>query len=96
MTQRFEGKVAVVNGAASGIGRAITRRVVAEGGVVAAGDVVAEGLQSLQEELGDAVGTFLGDVTVEADAEALVALAVDRFGGLDAAFHVAGVVQGRA
>jgi len=90
VTQRYEGKVAVVNGAASGIGRAIVRRVVAEGGVVAAGDVVAEGLQSLQEELGDAVGTFVGDVTVEADAEALVALAVDRFGGLDAAFHVAG------
>ena len=41
-------------------------------------------------ELGDAVGTFVGDVTVEADAEALVALAVDRFGGLDVAFHVAG------
>ncbi len=46
--------------------------------------------ESLQAELGDAVGTFVGDVTVEADAEALVALAADRFGGLDAAFHVAG------
>jgi meso-butanediol dehydrogenase/(S,S)-butanediol dehydrogenase/diacetyl reductase len=90
VAQRFVGKVALVNGAASGIGRAIVRRVVAEGGLVAAGDVAADGLQSLQEELGDAVGTFVGDVTVEADAERLAALAVDRFGGLDAAFHVAG------
>ena len=87
---RFEGKVALVNGAASGIGRAIARRVVADGGVVAAGDVAADGLQSLQTELGDAIGTYVGDVTREADAEALVALAVDRFGALDAAFHVAG------
>ena len=87
---RFEGKVALVNGAASGIGRAIAQRVVAEGGVVAAGDVAEDGLQSLQTELGDAIGTYVGDVTREADAEALVALAVDRFGALDAAFHVAG------
>jgi meso-butanediol dehydrogenase / (S,S)-butanediol dehydrogenase / diacetyl reductase len=94
VTQRYEGKVAVVNGAASGIGRAITRRIVAEGGRVAAGDVAAEGLQSLQSELGDSVGTSVGDVTVEADAEALVALAVDRFGGLDVAFHVAGASRG--
>jgi len=94
VAERFEGKVALVNGAASGIGRAIAQRVVADGGVVVAGDIAAEGLQSLQEELGDAVGTFVGDVTVEADAAALVALAVDRFGGLDAAFHVAGA--GRA
>jgi meso-butanediol dehydrogenase/(S,S)-butanediol dehydrogenase/diacetyl reductase len=57
---------------------------------VAAGDIAAEGLDSLQAELGDAVVTLAGDVTIEADAARLVALAVDRFGGLDAAFHVAG------
>ena len=90
MAQRFEGKVAAVNGAASGIGRAIVQRVVAEGGSVAAGDIAAEGLESLQAELGDAVATRTGDVTLESDAAALVALAVDRFGELDAAFHVAG------
>jgi meso-butanediol dehydrogenase / (S,S)-butanediol dehydrogenase / diacetyl reductase len=90
VAQRFEGRVAVVNGAASGIGRAIVQRVVAEGGSVAGGDIAAEGLESLQAELGANVATLVGDVTVEADAAALVALAVDHYGGLDAAFHVAG------
>jgi meso-butanediol dehydrogenase/(S,S)-butanediol dehydrogenase/diacetyl reductase len=90
VAQRFEGRVAVVNGAASGIGRAIASRIVAEGGAVVAGDIATEGLASLQAELGDAVATLICDVTIEADAAALVALAVDRFGGLDAAFHVAG------
>src|SRR6188472_3526637 len=90
VAQRFEGRVGVVNGAASGIGRAIASRIVAEGGAVVAGDISVDGLASLQAELGDAVATLTGDVTVDADASALVALAVDRFGGLDAAFHVAG------
>jgi meso-butanediol dehydrogenase/(S,S)-butanediol dehydrogenase/diacetyl reductase len=90
MAERYGGRVAVVNGAASGIGRAIAARVVAEGGSVAAGDIAADGLESLQAELGDAVATLVGDVTVEDDAAALVALAVERYGGLDAAFHVAG------
>lgn len=55
MGRRYEGKVAVVTGGASGIGLAIARRVVAEGGRVAAGDVNEDGLEGLQQELGDAV-----------------------------------------
>ena len=56
MTERFDQHAAVVTGAASGIGLAIVRRFVAEGGMVAAGDIDEGGLQALQTELGDHVG----------------------------------------
>jgi NAD(P)-dependent dehydrogenase (short-subunit alcohol dehydrogenase family) len=86
---RFKGKVALVAGGASGIGHAIVSRLHAEGASVVVGDLNAERLEGLAA-LGDRVATLAGNVTVEADAEALVALAVARFGGLDAAFNVAG------
>jgi meso-butanediol dehydrogenase / (S,S)-butanediol dehydrogenase / diacetyl reductase len=81
---RFAGKVAVVTGAASGIGLAITKRLLAEGAKVVGSD-----LQALPE-LGDRFVGIEGDVTQESSAEALVATAVDRFGGVHAAFNVAG------
>jgi meso-butanediol dehydrogenase/(S,S)-butanediol dehydrogenase/diacetyl reductase len=90
MTERFAQQAAVVTGAASGIGLAIARRFVAEGGVVAAGDIDEGGLHALQTELGDRVVTVPGDVTAEADVEALVAACTTRFGALDVAFNVAG------
>jgi meso-butanediol dehydrogenase/(S,S)-butanediol dehydrogenase/diacetyl reductase len=86
--QRFAGRHAVVTGAASGIGRAIARRFVADGGTVAAGDIDDDGLRSLRDELGDAVSIMRCDVTAEADVAALIAL--DDTGRLDAVFNVAG------
>jgi NAD(P)-dependent dehydrogenase (short-subunit alcohol dehydrogenase family) len=88
--QRFAGRHAVVTGAASGIGRAIARRFVADGGTVAAGDIDEDGLRSLQEELGEAVAIRRTDVTSEHDVGELIALDADRFGRLDAMFNVAG------
>ena len=88
--QRFAGKVGVVTGAASGIGLAIARRLVGEGASVAAGDINADGLKSLADELGEQAVTLTCDVTREAEVEALVAAAVERFGAVDAAFNVAG------
>lgn len=87
---RFAGRVAVVTGAASGIGAAIARRVVAEGGRVVGGDVNEAGLAAIAAELGDAFAGLRCDVTAEAEVSALVAAAGDRFGGLDAGFNVAG------
>lgn len=89
--ERLQGTVAVVTGGASGIGLATVRRLVAEGARVAVGDIDQAGLDSVASELGDAVVTTRCDVTAEDEVEALVAAAVDRFGGLHAAFANAGI-----
>jgi len=89
--ERFAGKVAVVTGGASGIGLATARRLVAEGGRVVVGDLNADALDPVAQELGDAVVTVAGDVSAEADVERLVAAALDRFGRLDVAFANAGI-----
>ena len=88
---RLEGKVALVTGGGSGIGRAAARRFVAEGARVVVGDLDEGRLAALADELGEAVAVQPGDVRVEADVEALAALAVERFGGLDIAFANAGI-----
>ncbi|MDT3438712.1 MULTISPECIES: SDR family NAD(P)-dependent oxidoreductase [unclassified Pseudofrankia] len=81
---RVAGKVAVVTGAASGIGRAVTRRLAAEGARIVAADIDETGLGKLTAELGEEVAAAARcDVTVEEDVAAVVQLAASRFGGLD-------------
>ena len=87
---RFKDRVAIVAGGGSGIGRAIARRLHAEGASVVIGDLRQDGLDALAAELGDRIACLAGDVTRESDVEALVALAVDRFGAVTTAFNVAG------
>jgi NAD(P)-dependent dehydrogenase (short-subunit alcohol dehydrogenase family) len=87
---RLAGKVAIVTGGASGIGLATTRRFVAEGARVVIGDLAEDRFAPIETDLGDAVATVRCDVRSEDDVEALVATAVDHFGGLDIAFANAG------
>jgi NAD(P)-dependent dehydrogenase (short-subunit alcohol dehydrogenase family) len=88
---RLQGKVALVTGAASGIGRASASRFVAEGARVVAGDIDEPGLAALAAELGDDVVTTVRcDVTVEDDVSGLVQAGLDRFGQLDVAVANAG------
>jgi NAD(P)-dependent dehydrogenase (short-subunit alcohol dehydrogenase family) len=87
---RLGGRVAVVTGAASGLGRAITARYVAEGATVVAGDIDGPGLDALAADRGPAVVPVVADVTAEADVEALFGEAVERFGRVDVAVANAG------
>ncbi|MGW1090373.1 SDR family NAD(P)-dependent oxidoreductase [Streptomyces sp. NPDC002596] len=87
--QRYCDKVAVVTGAASGIGRAIVEGLVAEGALVVANDVSAGPLAELQA---DRVATIAADVREPGAAQQLVAAARDLGGGrIDALFNNAGI-----
>ncbi|MFI7135968.1 SDR family NAD(P)-dependent oxidoreductase [Nonomuraea sp. NPDC050153] len=90
-------KVVVITGGTSGIGKAVAERVAADGGAV----VIA----ARREELGAQVAADIqakggralfvrADVTVEADAERVVRVAVTEFGRLDGAFNNVGGVNG--
>jgi NAD(P)-dependent dehydrogenase (short-subunit alcohol dehydrogenase family) len=86
---RLEGKVAVITGAASGIGRAGARRFAAEGAHVVVADLNDDDGKALAQEID---GLYVhADVTRPDDVAAMYAAAVDRFGGLDVLFNNAGI-----
>lgn len=83
MGQTLEGKVAIVTGAARGIGAATSRILAREGAKVVLGDVNIEGIEAIAGELGPAAVACHADVTRERDIERLVSRALDSFGRLD-------------
>ncbi|HEU4340879.1 MAG TPA: 3-(cis-5,6-dihydroxycyclohexa-1,3-dien-1-yl)propanoate dehydrogenase [Candidatus Binatia bacterium] len=91
----LEGKVAMVTGGASGIGRAVVERFVQEGAKVCIFDLAADKLQQLSQLLpSGAVVTVQGDVTRLEDNRRGVEAAVDAFGRLDVFVGNAGVFDG--
>jgi NAD(P)-dependent dehydrogenase (short-subunit alcohol dehydrogenase family) len=89
----LDGKVAVITGAGSGMGKASTKVFAREGARVVAADI-SGAEKDTAAEVGDAVFPFRCDVTKEADVEALIAKAVKEFGRVDAVLNVAGIGTG--
>ena len=90
----LEGKVAIVTGGASGIGRAAAERFAAEGARVVIADLNGEEAEKVAGAIGADGGhaTFVqGDVTLAEDAQEMVDTAVEGYGGLDILFNNAGL-----
>jgi cis-2,3-dihydrobiphenyl-2,3-diol dehydrogenase len=87
----LEGKVALVTGGASGLGRAIVERFLDEGARVAILDRSRERSEELVKRLGPNVAATVGDVTILADNHRAVAETITRFGRLDCFVGNAGI-----
>jgi len=95
MTKSCDGKVAIVTGASSGIGRATALLLATEGAAVVAGARRREELETLVSEIesiGGRAKAVVGDATEEAFARELVNSAGVEFGGLDMAVNAAGTL----
>ena len=89
MPGRLVGKVAVITGAAGGIGRASAVRFAAEGAHVVAADLAGEAVEEVAKLVGG-IGVRV-DVTDADDVQAMYRRAIDEFGGFDICFNNAGI-----
>jgi NAD(P)-dependent dehydrogenase (short-subunit alcohol dehydrogenase family) len=92
LSGRLDGRVALITGAASGIGEATVRRFVAEGARVLIADVQTERGEALAGELGGVTRFARTDVMDEASVAAAFEVAVSEFGRLDVVFNNAGIL----
>ena len=93
---RFDGKVALVTGAGSGIGRAVALRLTSEGAQVLAHDLNADALgetAKLVADSGASLETRTGDISSREECHATVAAAVDQYGRLDVLGNIAGIAR---
>jgi len=89
---RLDGKVALITGAAGGMGLAASKLFVEEGARVVMTDVAEDAGRAAAEEIGQGAAFTRADVSTAADAEAMVRFAVETFGGLHVVYNNAGVV----
>lgn len=90
---RFDGKVALVTGAASGIGRAVALRLAREGARVVVADLDPAGLEETTAAIGDGAIAAALDVRDAEGCEACVGVAIAAFDRLDVLCNIAGVLD---
>ena len=90
MSGRLSGKIAVVTGAGSGMGAAMVEQFCAQGAQVIAADISGK-QNEVAARLGNSCIAVHADVSQSADVQAMLQLAVDRFGSLDVLCNNAGI-----
>jgi NAD(P)-dependent dehydrogenase (short-subunit alcohol dehydrogenase family) len=91
VSQELSGKVAIITGGASGLGRATVDLFLEEGAKVVIADVDTARGEAIAAKLGDACRFKKTDVSKEDEVQALVDFAVEQFGGLHIMFNNAGI-----
>jgi NAD(P)-dependent dehydrogenase (short-subunit alcohol dehydrogenase family) len=89
---RLDGKVALITGGGSGMGKVASELFAAEGAQVVLTDVNDDAGQATATNIGDAAVYVHADVSKESDAAAMVDAAVERFGRLDVLYNNAGIM----
>ena len=101
-TPALEGRVAIVTGGARGVGAAISEKLIAEGASVvvadsgvdiAGNDADPSIAEAFADRLGDRATPYTGDMGVKAAAAEAVALAVEKFGGIDIVVNNAAILR---
>jgi NAD(P)-dependent dehydrogenase (short-subunit alcohol dehydrogenase family) len=91
MAKRLQGKVALITGGTSGMGRGTVDLFVDEGARIVVADILDDKGALMEQEFGSSLAYAHCDVAIESDVKAAVDLAVERFGRLDCMFNNAGI-----
>jgi NAD(P)-dependent dehydrogenase (short-subunit alcohol dehydrogenase family) len=94
MNTGLQGKIVIVTGAARGIGKAISERMIAEGATVVLSDILREQGEETARQLGPAASFVPCDISNRDQVESLIGLTVERFGRLDVMVNNAGINTG--